>query len=259
MKLVSWNVNGIRSARQKGLLDFIVRQKPDILCLQETKAQPERLKENERTFSGYEILFSSAKKPGYSGVATLYRNRLPPSRAVPGIGIAKYDEEGRFLLTDHGDFLLCNAYFPSGTTGEVRQAFKYRFLDDFLNYLKTLPPRDFDRLIICGDFNICHRDIDIHHPAEAAKRQLSGFLPDERKWLDDFIAAGFVDAFRLIHGDKPGQYSWWSFRAGSRGKNLGWRIDYFMVSTKLASRVKDAAILQAVKGSDHCPLVLVLD
>ena len=258
MKLVSWNVNGIRSACQKGLAAFLASEEPDIVCLQETKAQPERLEQEQKTFPGYQICFSSAKKPGYSGVATLFKPGFAPGQIKTAIGIKKYDDEGRFLISDHGDFLLCNTYFPSGTTGDARQSFKYRFLDDYLNFLRRLPARDYERLVICGDFNICHKPIDIHHPAEAEKRQLSGFLPNERKWFDAFTQSGFVDTFRLIHGQKKDQYSWWSFRADSRARNLGWRIDYFMVSQKLAARVKDAAILASVLGSDHCPITLTL-
>lgn len=258
MKLISWNVNGIRSVSQKGLLEFVKRERPDVLCLQETKAQEKQIVEQDAVPEEYSSAYSSAGKAGYSGVATYIHNKHKNkfSKPLSGIGIKKFDEEGRFLIHRHKQFLLYNVYIPSGTMGDSRQDFKYKFLDAFQRHLTGLPKADFSKLIICGDFNICHREIDIHHPQEAAKRGLSGFLPEERKWLDDFMRLGLVDTFRLINGDIKGVYSWWSFRAGARKKNLGWRIDYFLAAKALAKKVKDARIESAVIGSDHCPIVL---
>jgi exodeoxyribonuclease III len=253
MKLISWNVNGLRSVSQKGFLDFVRKEKPDILCLQETKAQERQINHEDIVPEEYIAAFSSASKAGYSGVATYIhsQHKSEISKPLTGIGIRKFDEEGRFLIHRHKHFLLYNVYIPSGTTGDTRQDFKYKFLDVFRRHLTALPKADFSKLIICGDFNICHRDIDIHHPEEATKRGLSGFLPKERKWLDEFIKLGFVDSFRLINGDVKGVYSWWSFRAGARKKNLGWRIDYFLVAKALAKKVRGAAIESTVTGSDH--------
>ena len=257
-KLVSWNVNGIRAAYRKGLADFLQAERPDVLCLQETKARPDQLSEEEASPAGYTSAFASAKKAGYSGVATFCRANCPPKEVKAAIGMAAYDNEGRFVISDHDDFILYNIYFPSGTSGEVRQNFKYGFLDDLYAHLKNLPKAQRDRVIICGDYNICHKPIDIHHPAQAEKLGLSGFLPDERAWMDRFAALGFVDSFRQVHGAEVSAYSWWSFRANSRAKNLGWRIDYFFVAEALRSKIKDAAILPHVQGSDHCPVSLTL-
>ena len=259
MKLISWNVNGIRSAAGKGLFEFLAAEKPEVLCLQETKIHQHQLTPELASPPGYRSVFVDAHKPGYSGVATFFSDKLSKCENCFGIEQVAYDREGRFIISDLGEFLLYNIYFPSGTSGEERQAYKYSFLDAFYDHLKRLPTRDKKRLIICGDFNICHREIDIHHPAEATRRQLTGFLPEERAWIDRFIALGFIDAFRMINGDEPKRYTWWSYRAGSRGKNLGWRIDYFFVSEELKNRVKQAKIMENVTGSDHCPISLVLE
>lgn len=258
MKLISWNVNGIRSIYKKGFESFLEAAQPDICCLQETKIDEKTLPSLTALPTKYESYFSCAKKPGYSGLATFSKARSK-SETVRSIQQECFDSEGRFLFTDHESFLLYNTYFPSGTTGEVRQDFKYQFLDSFLSHLQSLSQKDKDRLIICGDFNICHRDIDIHHPEVAAKRELSGFLPPERAWIDSLLDFGFIDSYRQVHGDKTGQYSWWTYRAGARPKNLGWRIDYFFVSKALSSRIVDADLLSAVTGSDHCPISLTLD
>lgn len=258
IKLVSWNVNGIRAAYKKGLADFINSEMPDILCLQETKARPDQLSEAEAAPDGYTASFASAKKAGYSGVATFCRHKPQPLSVRTAIGIQKYDDEGRFVISDHGAFELYNIYFPSGTSGEARQNFKYGFLDDLYAHLKELPKARRDRIIVCGDYNICHKPVDIHHPRQAEKLGLSGFLPDERAWMDRFAELGFIDSFRQHHGPEVSAYSWWSFRANSRAKNLGWRIDYFFVAEALRSRVLDAAILPNVQGSDHCPVSLTL-
>ena len=244
----------------KGLQSFVAAEQPDLLCLQETKIDHGRVTEKEH-LDGYTLLLSPAAKAGYSGVATYVRNDSPvsqPKSIAYGTGDKRFDSEGRFLITQHRDFTLYNTYFPSGTTGELRQKFKYKFLDFLFEHLQKLSAKDRGRVIVCGDFNICHKPIDIHHPEVAEKRELSGFLLPERQWMDTFAELGFIDSFRHIHGDVSGQYSWWTFRAQARQKNLGWRIDYFFVGKALAPLIANAALLTAVRGSDHCPVTLEL-
>lgn len=260
MKLICWNVNGLRSIMSKGLEKFIRREQPDILVLQEIKISADNVADAVGTLDGLDGHYSFAEKRGYSGVASFIRRscKHQPKTIKTGIRCPEYDCEGRFLISDHGPFKLYNVYIPSGTTGELRQNFKYRFLDRFLNHLRRIKKEDRERLVICGDFNICHREIDIHHPRTAEKRRLSGFLPEERAWMDAFVEAGFTDAFRHVHGDAAEAYTWWSFRAGARKKNLGWRLDYFFVGKKIVPLIKDARILPTVPGSDHCPITLEL-
>lgn len=259
-KLISWNVNGIRAASRKGFPDFFNEQGADIVCLQEIKIHEEQLN-GELSFPNYQPYCSYAEKKGYSGVATLSHSGLPLKEKEIrfGIGAEEFDSEGRFVITPYEDFTLYNMYIPSGTTGEARQDFKYSFLDTLSTHLKGLPAKEREKVVLCGDFNICHQDIDIHHPETATKRELSGFLPAERAWLDRLCEMGFVDTFRHAQGDTADAYTWWSYRAGARKKNLGWRIDYFFVAKEMASRVKNAEILASVEGSDHCPITLELD
>lgn len=259
MKLISWNVNGIRAAYNKGLLAYLHAEAPDIVCIQETKAHSDQLSAEQIAPLSGPGYFSSAIKKGYSGVATLTTPASKPRDALTGIGIDIFDTEGRFLITEHDSFTLYNIYFPSGTTGNIRQEFKYTFLEAVYDHLAALPAEKRDRSIVCGDFNICHRPIDIHHPDKAKKLELSGFLPEERAWLDRFVALGFVDTFRHVHGDISDRYSWWTYRAGARQKNLGWRIDYFFVPEAMKNRIQNADIQSSIPGSDHAPLVLELD
>ena len=261
MKLISWNVNGIRSIYSKGFASFVKHFSPDILCLQETKICTKQASEELSIPNEYEVFFCSAEKKGYSGTATFVHNSVKHNHKKLSriIGIDRFDTEGRFVITHHPSFLLYNVYIPSGTSGEERQEFKYDFLDGFLCHLNNLPKVQKDKLIICGDFNICHKPIDIHHPKEAEKKQLSGFLPDERLWMDKFTESGFIDTFRLINGNDLQLFTWWSYRANSRNKNLGWRIDYFFVSKPLTKKVKNAGILSDIKGSDHCPIFLEMN
>lgn len=259
MKLICWNVNGFRSAFGKGLPEFVAEKRPHALCVQEIKASPDVMVNEKFCLPGYRVFYSCAEKKGYSGVATWLREDVEePREVLHGIERPVFDNEGRVLIVRLKDFDLYNIYFPSGTTGDTRQAFKYRFLDALSDYIVRLPAEQKNRIVMCGDFNICHREIDIHHPEEATKRELSGFLPDERLWMDYFVALGFVDTFRHVHGDSRREYSWWSFRAGSRKKNLGWRIDYFFVAKALTDKVKNADILGSITGSDHCPITLEL-
>jgi exodeoxyribonuclease-3 len=252
-RIITYNVNGIRAAIGKGLMEWIGTAAPDILCLQETKAQPEQVPSIEFEMNGYKTYTFSAKKPGYSGVAILTKKE--PDNVVYGMGMQKYDDEGRFLRADFGEISVVSVYHPSGSSGETRQDFKMQWLADFQDYvtqLKTVRPK----LILCGDYNICHRPIDIHDPVGNARS--SGFLPEEREWMTGFLNTGFVDTFRLLN-QEPHQYTWWSFRANARANNKGWRIDYNMVTENLKDKVSRVAILPMAKHSDHCPVVLEMN
>lgn len=253
-KIISYNVNGIRSAISKGFLDWTQTISPDIICLQEIKANADQLDLSLFENAGYKHHFwHSAEKKGYSGVAILSRKK--PDHVEVGFGKKIYDSEGRMLRADYGDVSVISVYMPSGTTGEIRQDFKYGFLDFFQNYIDKLK-KERQNLIICGDWNICHKPIDIHNPVSNAKS--SGFLPEEREWIGKFIESGFIDSFRQFN-DKPHNYTWWSQRANSRAKNLGWRIDYNMVSKSLQKELRNAAIMPDVKHSDHCPILVDID
>lgn len=251
--ILSYNVNGIRSALTKGLMNFLVDFDADVVCLQEIKAQPGQMTEDEFEKNGYFFNSFSAKKKGYSGVAVLTKDK--PNNVEYGIGIDRYDSEGRIIRVDLDDVSYISAYFPSGTTGEIRQSFKMDFLFDFQRYLQNLKQTR-NKLVISGDFNICRLWIDIHNPEK--QQETSGFLPEERDWFSDFIAAGYVDSFREI-SDEMSQFSWWSYRAGARANNKGWRIDYNIVTDNLKSSVVDAGILPQVVHSDHCPVWVKLD
>lgn len=253
MKIVSYNLNGIRSAMSKGLLDWLRTENPDVFCIQESKAQPEQIDTLAMQELGYHSYIHSAEKKGYSGVCIF--SKQVPDRVVAGMGIPAYDSEGRVLRADFGDITIICVYIPSGTTGDARQAVKMQFLEDFLQWVTALR-KERPNIVVCGDYNICHKPIDINHP----ERQVgvSGFLPEEREWMDRWEASGMVDSFRLFD-TAPERYSWWSFRAGARARNIGWRIDYHWVSEPLRSRIADARILTDAVHSDHCPVSLVLN
>ncbi len=250
MKIITYNVNGIRAAIGKGLLNWIEEVNPDVLCLQETKAQPDQIPTLSFQEMGYHCYYYSAKKKGYSGVAILTKQE--PTQVVYGMNFPKYDDEGRFLRVDFGDLSIASVYHPSGSSGDERQAFKMEWLDDFYIYIheliKTRP-----NLILCGDYNICHKPIDIHDPVRNAKS--SGFLPEEREWMEKFISNGFIDTFRFFN-QEPNQYTWWSFRSHARAKNLGWRIDYNMATLSLKEKLERSVILSLADHSDHCPVLL---
>lgn len=253
MKIISYNVNGIRAAINKGLLQWLQTEQPDVLCIQETKAQPEQIDCLAIQELGYHSYIHSAQKKGYSGVAIFSKQQ--PDRIVAGMGDPRYDSEGRVLRADFGDITLVCVYIPSGTTGDIRQEFKMQFLEDFLKWTIQLRQQR-PNIIVCGDYNICHHPIDINHP----ERQIgvSGFLPEEREWMDRWQQSGMVDTFRMFN-NQPDQYSWWSYRFGARERNAGWRIDYHWVSQQLSTHVTDAKILQQVVHSDHCPVELVIN
>jgi len=253
MKIISYNVNGIRAALKKDFVGWLQKENPDIICLQETKANKEQVETNLISDLGYHLFWFSAQKKGYSGVAIFSKQK--PDRVIEGIGIEKYDFEGRMIRADFGNFTLINSYFPSGTTGTVRQDFKMEYLADVQKFIDELK-KERPNILLCGDYNICHKPIDISKPEN--KKGVSGFLPEEREWVTNFIDSGFIDSFRMFD-DSADKYSWWSYRAGSRAKNLGWRIDYHMVSEPLRSKIKSAKILSDIVHSDHCPILVELD
>jgi len=251
--IFSYNVNGLRAAMNKGFDGWLKEAQPDVLCLQEIKANPEQIDTSVFDLMGYRQYWYPAQKPGYSGVALFCKDK--PDKVVYGMGIEKYDNEGRLIRADFGDISVLSVYFPSGTSGEARQAFKMVFLDDFLQWVEDLR-KERPNLIISGDYNIAHTDIDINFPKKHQK--MSGFLPEERAWVDTYLAHGYIDTFRLFHS-KPNVYSWWSYRQGARVKDLGWRIDYHTATNALVPRIKDASILQDVIHSDHCPVTVTVD
>jgi exodeoxyribonuclease-3 len=253
VKIISYNVNGIRAAMNKGFLEWLVSENPDIIGLQEVKADLSQINPSIFEDLGYEIYWYPAVKKGYSGVAIL--TKIKPKSIKYGMGLSKYDDEGRMLQANFDDFSFISAYFPSGTTGDVRQGFKYEFLDDVYGYMQELRKEN-PKLILSGDYNICHKAIDIHNPV--SNKKSSGFLPEERAWMDKFTESGFIDSFRYFNPD-PHHYTWWSYRAGSRSKNLGWRIDYHMVTNELQDKLKSSVILPNATHSDHCPIVLELN
>ncbi len=255
MRIISYNVNGIRSAIKKGFVEWLQTNPADIICLQEIKANKENVDFKSIEDLGYETFWCPAQKKGYSGVALF--TKIKPDNIVEGCAIEQSDYEGRVIRADFGDITLINAYYPSGTSGEIRQAYKYQWLTDFLDYLNELK-KTRPNLIICGDYNIAHREIDIHDPK--GNKNSSGFLPEERAWMDRFLANGFVDSFRFLHPEKAHHYSWWSVRFPTvRLQNKGWRIDYISVTENIKHRLKDANILPDVKHSDHCPVYAELE
>ncbi len=252
-KIISYNVNGIRAAIRKGLMDWIGNSDFDIIGLQETKAQPEQIDFAAFEALGYKGYAHSAEKKGYSGVAIF--SKQEPDLVVEGCGIEKYDSEGRIIRADFGDVTVLCCYFPSGTSGDVRQAVKYDFLDDFHKWINELK-KERPKLIIGGDYNIAHTENDIHNPK--SNKNTSGFLPEERQWMTEWFDSGFVDSFRHVHPEKT-EYSWWSYRANARANNKGWRIDYWSVSDNLKDQIKDAGHFNDAVHSDHCPVYLEID
>ncbi|WP_345952127.1 exodeoxyribonuclease III [Mucilaginibacter sp. PAMB04274] len=253
MKIITYNVNGIRSAISKNWLSWLQATDADVVCLQEIKASPDVLTDLLLIEQlGYQHYWYPAEKKGYSGTAIFTKET--PKHIEYGCGIEDFDREGRCIRVDFEEVSVMSVYFPSGSSGDERQSFKFRFLDEFGAYLNQLKWA-YPKLVVSGDYNICHKPIDIHNPKSNANS--SGFLPAEREWMDEFCDSGFIDSFRYLNKE-PHNYTWWSFRANSRAKNLGWRIDYNMVTSELQSAIKRAAILPEAKHSDHCPVLLEL-
>jgi exodeoxyribonuclease III len=250
MKIITWNVNGLRAALRKGVLPWIIEESADVMCLQETRVLPEQLTEEQRDIPGYEVLWNPAEKKGYSGTSTWTKET--PREVQLGLGDARFDVEGRVIRTRHPDFYLYNIYFPNGQRGHERVDYKLEFYENLLETCNALHAAG-ESVIITGDFNTAHNEIDLKN--HKTNHKTSGFLPEERAMIDRYMKNGFVDPFRHLYPEKE-QYSWWSFRGGARSRNVGWRIDYFLVSENLLPRVKDVIIHDDVLGSDHCPTEL---
>ena len=253
IKLISWNVNGIRAVHKKGFLGWLAKESPDVLCVQEIKAHEPQIPSDISKLSGYQTYWNPAERPGYSGVGTLARKK--PLLVKKGIGIGRFDSEGRVLETEFSDFTLLNIYFPNGGMNEERLKFKLDFYDSAFKYFLSLRKRG-KKLVICGDYNTAHKPIDLKNPKQ--NENTSGFMPIERAWLDKLVASGFVDTFRVFN-QEPDHYSWWDMRTGARARNAGWRIDYHFISDDLRPNLKSAFILPEVLGSDHCPVGLLLN
>jgi exodeoxyribonuclease-3 len=252
-RIITYNVNGIRAALTKNWMEWLNESDADIVCIQEIKAHPEQLNVKIFEDAGFHHYWYPAQKKGYSGVAILTKQK--PDHVQYGMGIDKYDQEGRFIRADFGDVSVVSVYMPSGSSGDERQAFKMVWLNDFTNYVNQLK-QERAKLIICGDYNICNKAIDIHNPKSNANT--SGFLPEEREWFDSFLDSGFIDSFRVFN-QQPHEYTWWSFRANARAKNLGWRIDYNIVTENLKDKLKGAKIIPNAMHSDHCPCALDIE
>jgi exodeoxyribonuclease-3 len=254
MKIVSWNVNGIRAVSQKGFFEFWQSQNPDLLCLQETKAHPDQLEATLTAPTGWHSYWSAARRKGYSG--TVIYSRQVPDEVSYGIGIEKYDAEGRFVIARFGKLWVYNVYFPNGSAGEDRHLFKQEFLFKFQRHLKRKIESG-DQVIVLGDYNVAYLDHDVFDPERLSME--SGFLPVERKWFVQFLKDGFVDSFRHFHPDERNRYSWWSYQENGRMANRGWRIDHICVSDNLKKKLRSANILEEQMGSDHCPVTLEVD
>jgi exodeoxyribonuclease-3 len=254
MKLISWNVNGVRAAYKKGFADWFRNEKADVVCLQETKAQPDQLEPEVLNPGGYHGEWHWGEKKGYCGVATFSKNA--PLKVERGLSDKRFDGEGRVLVTKHDDITLFNIYFPNGKRDDVRLKFKMDFYESFLqDVIPRYRKRGDDKLVICGDVNTAHKEIDLHRPKE--NRKISGFLPQECEWMDRLLADGFIDTFREFETG-PNHYSWWDQLTRARDRNVGWRIDYFFISKNLRPRLKKAFIRPDVMGSDHCPVGIEL-
>lgn len=252
IKLLCWNVNGIRALVKKGFLEWVQKESPDILCLQETKASPDNLTKDILEPLNYRTYWNYPERKGYSGVAIFTKEK--PVWTQNSFGVPAFDTEGRVIISDYPEFTLCNVYFPNGKQGTERLKYKMDFYEAFFNFLEPRRLKG-DTLIFCGDVNTAHQEIDIARPKENAK--ISGFLPMERAWLDKLEAHGYIDTFRHFNKE-PGQYTWWDMKTGARERNVGWRIDYFFITENLLGKVDRAFIMPEVTGSDHCPIALVL-
>lgn len=254
MKIVSWNVNGIRACYKKGLMDFIEDELPDIFCIQETKAHLEQVEPAVQSLGYQKFFWSSATRKGYSGVATFMDQE--PLAIHKGIGLEQYDSEGRIVWTQHEHFDLYNIYFPNGGSGDERHEFKQKFLKDLNQHIKK-ELESGKKIIVVGDYNVAHSEIDVYDPIKLSKK--SGFLPEEREWFQSFLNLGFVDSFRHFHPHTKERYSWWSYRELARVANRGWRIDYICLSKSLLPFLKSADVMDQIEGSDHCPVKIELE
>lgn len=252
IKILSWNVNGIRAIHKKNAFEWFYKQKPEILCVQETKAMEEQLPKPLTSVNGYNHYFVSAERKGYSGVG-MYSS-LEPEKVIGGFGVKKFDSEGRTMIADFGKFILFNIYFPNGKMNKERLKYKLDFYDEFLKYANKLKDQGRD-IVVCGDVNTAHKKIDLARPKENEKT--SGFLPEERAWIDKFLENGYIDTFRMFH-DEPDQYTWWDMKTRARDRNVGWRIDYFFISKSLEKKIISASIHSGITGSDHCPIEIEL-
>lgn len=253
MKITTWNVNGLRAALNKGFYEWAIGYDTDVLCLQEIKAIPDQVPEKKRELPGYQSIWNSAERKGYSGVASY--TKITPLEIRLGLGVPEFDIEGRVIRKKYDDFYLYNIYFPNGQRGQDRVDFKLSFYKTLLDECSELHANG-ENIIITGDFNTAHTEIDLKNPK--SNQKTSGFLPEERAWITKYLESGFKDAYRVLYPDKV-EYTWWTYRFKARERNVGWRLDYFMVSDQLMSRVKDVQILGDVMGSDHCPVTLMLD
>lgn len=253
LRLITYNLNGIRAALNKGFADWVISEDFDIICIQETKASYGQVDMSALTAAGYHPHWHSAEKKGYSGVLTI--SKVQPDKVVYGCGMEKYDREGRIIRTDFGDWTLLNCYWPSGTSGDERQAFKMEFLADFYDWVKELQ-QERPKLVIVGDYNIAHTEIDIHDPK--GNKKSSGFLPEERAWMTRWFESGFTDSYRFLNPTKV-EYSWWSARFNARANNKGWRIDYVSVTDNLRPALRHSRQLMEVVHSDHCPVLVEMD
>ena len=254
MRMLCWNVNGIRAVHKKGFLNWMAKESPDIMCVQETKAAEDQLPEELRDVPGYHSYFASPKeKGGYSGVA-LY-TKIKPDKVRFGMGVDRFDDEGRIIAATYPGFVLYNIYFPNGKASMERLRYKMDFYEAFLEIVAERS-RSGDNIVVCGDVNTAHKEIDLARPKENQK--ISGFLPEEREWMDRFVAAGFIDTYRVFD-QSPEKYTWWDMKTKARERNVGWRIDYFYVSEDLLPRLRGAFILESVQGSDHCPVGIEVD
>jgi exodeoxyribonuclease-3 len=253
IRIISWNVNGLRAVHRKGFLEWFKSEEPQILCLQETKVSYDQLPRALKRVDGYYPYFCQAERRGYSGVA-IY-SKIKPKKVEYGFGIPKFDSEGRILIADYEKFVLLNIYFPNGKMSKERLDYKLEFYEALLDHANRLKAEG-RNIVICGDLNTAHKEIDLARPK--ANEKISGFLPVERAWIDKFLKNGYLDTFRMFNNE-PGQYTWWSYRTRARERNVGWRLDYFFVNEEFKDKVKSAGILNEVMGSDHCPVDLKLE
>ena len=253
IQIISWNINGIRAIEKKGFVEWVKKATPDVLCLQEIKAIEEQIPEKIQNIEGYHKFYLPAERKGYSGVAVFSREE--PKNIGTKLNIEKFDREGRMLMLEYENWILFNVYFPNGKASEERLSYKMEFYKSFQEFLSPLQ-KEGKKLVICGDVNTAHKEIDLARPK--ANSKISGFLPQERAWIDGFLEAGFVDTFRVFN-DEGGNYSWWDYKTRARSRNVGWRIDYFFISENLKPCLKSAFIMSEVMGSDHCPISVELE